>query len=137
MSNSRKIIWSAFAIFMFIQVGISYWAAQNSSKILNYYFSKIDNLSTHIESSLHLTLYFTLFGLVLFVLSFIVFQMDGMKAKKQIARLEQDKNELKAKLFDMQEAKSSKDLPALKTSPQTEPRQEIGSAEETSSPDTE
>ncbi len=128
MSTLRKTIWIAFAIFMLVQLGSSYLTHKNQ-----------DNLSflMEMQSYIPYMLYFSLIGIVLFILSFMVYQLDGRKKKKQIARLEQDKNELKAKLFDMQEAKSSKDLPALKTSPQTEPRQEIGSAEETSSPDTE
>lgn len=94
MSNSRKIIWISFALFMFFQMGTSYITDKNQ-----------DNLSFLIEMKSYISymLYFSLAGVILFLLSFMVYQLDSMKANKQIAQLEQDKNELKAKLFDMQE----------------------------------
>jgi len=80
-------------------------------------------------------LYFSLVGLVLFVLSFMVYQLDGLKAKKQIAKLEQDKNELKAKLFDMQEAQVPKKLPTPIVKPQLEETIEpLDSEEESDQP---
>lgn len=102
MSTSRKTIWAAVAIFMFIQLGSSYLIHKNQ-----------DNLSflMQMKGYIPYMLYFSLLGLVLFMLSFMVYQLDGMKAKKQIAQLEHDKNELKAKLFDMQEEKAPEKLP--------------------------
>lgn len=94
MSNSRKTIWIIFALFMFLQMGTSYITDKNQ-----------DNLAFLMEMKGYISymLYFSLAGVVLFMLSFMVYQLDNIKSKKQIAQLENDKNELKAKLFDMQE----------------------------------
>lgn len=104
MSNSRKVIWISFALFMFFQMGTSYLTNKNQN-----------NLSFLMEMKDYIPylLYFSLVGVVLFLFSFMVYQLDGRKAKKQIAQLENDKNELKAKLFDMQEkiSKSSEVKP--------------------------
>ncbi len=127
MSNLRKIIWIALAIFMFIQVGSSYLTHKNQDN-----FSFLMEMKNYIPYML----YFSLVGLLLFLLSFMVYQLDGMKAKKQIAQLEQDKNDLKAKLFDMQEARTPEKLPTPKIKSQIEPTIGEGSAKEISSPDT-
>ncbi len=117
MNTSRKIIWIAFALFMFIQMGISYVSYKNH-----------DNLRFLMEMKGYIPylLYFSLIGITLFILSFMMYQLDGRKAKKNIAQLEQDKNELKAKLFDMQEAQLNK-LPA----PIIKPPTPISSKEDT------
>ena len=67
--------------------------------------------------------YFSLAGVILFLFSFMVYQLDGMKANKQITQLENDKNELKAKLFDLQEeiSKSKEPKPVLAIEPKPEP----------------
>ncbi len=112
MSNSRKIIWIAFALFMFFQMGTSYITNKNQ-----------DNLGFLMEMKNYIPymLYFSLAGVILFLVSFMVYQLDSMKGKKQIAQLEQDKNELKAKLFDMQEQISAtaetKAVPAIEPVP--------------------
>lgn len=113
MSNSRKIIWISFALFMFFQMGTSYITDKNQ-----------DNLNFLIEMKGYISymLYFSLAGVILFLLSFMVYQLDGMKANKQIAQLEQDKNELKAKLFDMQEEKAKP--VEIDESPVPEPKKE-------------
>ncbi len=110
MSNSRKIIWSAFAIFMFIQLGSAYLTSKNQN-----------NLSFLMEMKDYIPymLYFSLAALALFLLSFMVYRLDSIKAKKQITQLEQDKNELKAKLFDLQEAQTPEKLPAPTIKPET------------------
>lgn len=48
-------------------------------------------------------LYYAIFGVVIFLFALLFHQMDNQKAKKLITQLENDKNQLKAKLFDMQE----------------------------------
>lgn len=115
MSNSRKTIWLLFALFMFIQVGSSYITYKNQ-----------DNLSFLMEMKGYIPymLYFSLVVIILFLLSFMVYQLDGMKAKKQISQLEQDKNELKAKLFDMQEARTTEKLPSPVSKPEIAPAAE-------------
>lgn len=116
MNNSRKIIWIALAMFMLIQVGSTYLTNKNQN-----------NLSFLMEMKDYIPymFYFTLMGLVLFLLSFMVYRTDGLKAKKQIVKLEQDKNELKAKLFDMQEAQTSEKLPTpiIKPEAKQEPKE--------------
>jgi len=127
MSNSRKIIWIALAIFMFIQVGSSYITNINQ-----------DNLSFLMEMKNYIPymLYFSVVGLILFLLSFMAYKLDGIKAKKQIAQLEQDKNELKAKLFDMQEAQTPEKLPLPKIQPPSELPLDDDSKEDSSNSDT-
>ncbi len=97
MSNSRKFIWIAFATFMLIQLGSSYLTYKNQNNM---------SFLMEMKSYLPYMLYFLIVGMLLFLLSFMVYQLDGIKAKKQIAQLEIEKNELKAKLFDMQEEAS-------------------------------
>ncbi len=106
MSNSRKIIWISLAIFMFIQLGSSYLTNKNQNDL---------SFLMEMKNYIPYMLYFSLVGITLFLFSFMVYQLDGIKAKKKIAQLEQDKNELKAKLFDMQEAETSAKLLAPKT----------------------
>lgn len=112
MSNSRKTIWLLFALVMFIQVGSSYIIYKNQN-----------NLSFLMEMKGYIPylLFFSLAVIVLFLFSFMVYQLDGMKAKKHISQLENDKNELKAKLFDMQEAQTKEKLPSPITKPETPP----------------
>ncbi len=117
MSNSRKIIWITFALFMFIQVGISYMVKKNQND-LSFLMS--------MKSYIPYMLVFTLAGLVLFLLSFMVYQLDGIKAKKQVVQLENDKQGLKAKLFDLQEAQTSEKLPAPIISPEKETQPKEG-----------
>lgn len=117
MSNSRKVVWISFALFMFFQMGTSYITSKNQN-----------NLSFLMEMKDYIPymVYFSLAGVILFLFSFMVYQMDGMKAKKQITQLENDKNELKAKLFDMQEeiSKSSvvKPTPVIEPTPDPIPK---------------
>ena len=128
MNNSKKLIWIALAIFMFIQVGSSYLTNKNQN-----------NLSFLMEMKDYIPymLYFSLVGIVLFMLSFMVYQLDGIKAKKQIAQLEQDKNELKAKLFDMQEAQTLEKLPTPIINSQIEGKTDPKEEEEGSDQSTE
>ncbi|VAW27377.1 hypothetical protein MNBD_BACTEROID06-358 [hydrothermal vent metagenome] len=119
MSNSRKIIWIALAIFMFIQVGSSYITNKNQNNL---------SFLMEMKSYIPYMLYFSLVGFILFLLSYMVYHLDRLKGKKQIAQLEQDKNELKAKLFDMQEAQTPEKLPSPVVKPQAEEQQ--GSEEE-------
>ena len=117
MSNSRKVIWISFALFMFFQMGTSYITNKNQN-----------NLSFLMEMKDYIPymVYLSLAGVVLFLFSFMVYQLDGMKANKQIAQLENDKNELKAKLFDLQEEISaSKEMkPVSAIEPRPEPTAE-------------
>ncbi|MCF6352682.1 MAG: hypothetical protein L3J06_06710 [Cyclobacteriaceae bacterium] len=115
MSNSRKTIWSAFAVFMFIQLGSAYLTNKNQNNI---------SFLMEMKDYIPYMLYFSLAGLALFLLSFMVYRLDSIKAKKQIAQLEQDKNVLKAKLFDLQEAQTSEKLPAPAIKPATAPTPE-------------
>lgn len=94
MSNSRKTIWIIFALFMFIQLGAIYIVDKNQEDM--YFLMKM-------KGYIHYMLYFSLASVVLFMLSFMVYQLDNIKSKKDLAQLEQDKTELKAKLFDLQE----------------------------------
>ncbi len=112
---------------MFIQVGSSFLTNKNQ-----------DNLSFLMEMKNYIPymLYLSLVVLILLLLSFMVYQLDGMKAKKQIAQLEQDKNELKAKLFDMQEAQTPEKAPAPKILPPSEPTKDGAGEEASSSADT-
>ena len=114
MSNSRKVIWISFALFMFFQMGTSYITSKNHN-----------NLSFLMEMKDYIPymVYFSLAGVILFLFSFMVYQLDGMKANKQITQLENDKNELKAKLFDLQEeiSKSTEPKPVLAIEPKPEP----------------
>ena len=77
--------------------------------------------------------YFSLVGVILFLFSFMVYQLDGMKAKKQITQLENDKTELKAKLFDLQEEISkpteTKTVLAIEQKSDLEPKAEEPSSE--------
>ncbi len=117
MSNSRKTIWIAFATFMLIQLGSSYLTYKNQNNM---------SFLMEMKSYLPYMLYFSIVGLVLFLLSFMVYQLDGLKAKKQIAKLEQDKNELKAKLFDMQESQTPEIVPTPLLKPPSETLPEEG-----------
>jgi len=77
--------------------------------------------------------YFSLAGVVLFLFSFMIYKLDARKANKQITQLENDKNELKAKLFDLQEEilkyKEPKTLAAIEPRVEPEPKKEEGSSE--------
>ncbi len=110
MSNSRKTIWSAFAVFVFIQLGSAYLTNKNQNDI---------NFLMEMKDYIPYMFYFSLAGLLLFLLSFMVYRLDSIKAKKQIAQLEQDKNVLKAKLFDLQEAQTPEKLPVPAIKPTT------------------
>lgn len=114
MSNSRKVIWISFALFMFFQMGTSYLTNKNQNNL---------SFLMEMKDYIPFMLYFSLVGVILFMLSFMVYQMDGMKAKKQISQLEQDKNELKAKLFDMQEEHAKKvETEPAPAAPKIEPK---------------
>ena len=124
MSNSRKVVWISFALFMFFQMGTSYITSKNHN-----------NLSFLMEMKDYIPymVYFSLAGVVLFLFSFMVYQLDGMKAKKQITQLENDKNELKAKLFDLQEelSKSSEVKVIAATIPEPDPTPKLDKSSET------
>ncbi len=119
MSNSRKVVWVSFALFMFAQLGAIYFVDKNQEDM--FFLMKIKGFIPYM-------LYFSLVGVVLFLFSFMVYQLDGIKAKKQIAKLENDKNELKAKLFDLQEELSnsseSKAVPRIESKPDPSPKVE-------------
>ena len=128
MSNSRKTIWIIFALFMFIQLGAIYFVDKNQEDM--YFLMKMKGYIPYM-------LYFSLASVVLFMLSFMVYQLDAIKAKKELTQLEQDKTELKAKLFDLQEqvskpVESVKPLPAADPDPEPEstPEEPTNSAED-------
>ena len=126
MSNSRKVVWISFALFMFFQMGTSYITNVNQN-----------NLSFLMEMKAYIPfmVYFSLTGVILFLLSFMVYQLDARKATKQITQLENDKNELKAKLFDLQEEISNSKEP--KTVAVIEPRIEPAPKKEEDSSESE
>lgn len=96
MPNSRKTAWILAAIYVFIMLGVSYLVDKNQDN-LNFLLS----MKEYIPSML----YFSIAGVVLFLFVFTFYQMDTSKAKRLITQLENEKNQLKAKLFDMQEEK--------------------------------
>lgn len=50
-------------------------------------------------------IYASVFGLILFAINIILFNMASSGSKKEIERLEHEANSYKAKMFDLQEAK--------------------------------
>lgn len=126
MSNSRKTIWIIFALFMFIQLGAIYIVDKNQEDM--YFLMKMKGYIPYM-------LYYSLASVVLFMLSFMVYQLDNIKAKKELVQLEQDKTELKAKLFDLQEqvSKPKESTKSLPPPEEPEPDKEATSEESTNS----
>lgn len=127
MSNSRKTIWIVFAFFMFIQMGIFYITNKNQDNLI--YLMEIQGYIPYM-------FYFSLAGVVLFMLSFMVYQLDNIKANKQITQLEREKNELKAKLFDIQELTSkSSDVKPVPSADATQETKTEESSESDANPE--
>ena len=127
MSNSRKTIWIVFAFFMFIQMGTFYITNKNQDNLI--YLMEIQGYIPYM-------FYFSLTGVVLFMLSFMVYQLDNIKANKQITQLEREKNELKAKLFDIQELTSkSSDVKPVPTADATQETKTEESSESEANPE--
>lgn len=51
-------------------------------------------------------IYGSVLGLILFAVNMVMFNMASSGSKKEIERLEHEANSYKAKMFDLQEAKS-------------------------------
>ena len=120
MSKSKSIIWVVFAVLMFVQVGVSYLVYKNQNDL-----SFLMNMKSYIP----FMLYFSIILLIVFMFSFMFSQLEIMKASKQIGALENDKNQLKAKLFDFQEAsqnkeKETKALPLVEAKQEEPPKNE-------------
>lgn len=116
MSNSRKTVWIIFAIYTFILLLVAYMVDRNQNNL---------DFLLRMKNYIPFMLYFAIFGVVIFLFALLFHQMDNMKAKKLITQLENDKNHLKAKLFDMQEEKektvTTKSVTAI---PAEEPKNE-------------
>ena len=76
-------------------------------------------------------LYFSLFGALVFLFALFFNQIDHAKAKKLITQLENDKNKLKAKLFEKKKEKSSASPVVAKTRIVEEPAKESPSSSHT------
>lgn len=94
MSNSRKTVWIIFAIYTFIMLLVAYMVDRNQNNL---------DFLLRMKNYIPFMLYYAIFGVVIFLFALLFHQMDNQKAKKLITQLENDKNQLKAKLFDMQE----------------------------------
>ena len=66
--------------------------------------------------------YAAVFGLVLFGINMLLISMEARSFKSKMDKLENEKNSLKAKMFDLQEASSAK--PAPTTSNDVEDKEE-------------
>lgn len=124
MSNSRKTVWIIFALFMFVQLGMAYMVDKNQDNL---------NFLLNMKKYIPFMLYFALLGAVLFVTSFMFYQLDNIKSKKLITQLENDKNQLKAKLFDMQEEKQKEEPKAIQPKEEPIPKETPPQTEEDNS----
>lgn len=116
MSNSRKTVWILAGIYVLIMLGLSYLVDKNQDN-LNFLLS--------MKKYIPFMLYFSIIGVVLYLFVFTFYQMDTSKAKRLITQLENDKNQLKAKLFDMQEEKDKTlSVPKAIETPKEEPKVE-------------
>lgn len=116
MSNSRKTVWILAGIYVLIMLGLSYLVDKNQDN-LNFLLS--------MKKYIPFMLYFSIIGVVLYLFVFTFYQMDTSKAKRLITQLENDKNQLKAKLFDMQEEKDKTlSVPKAIEIPKEEPKVE-------------
>lgn len=61
--------------------------------------------------------YFSLFGIILFGISYLFIRLNLHEHKKNVLKLETEKKELKAKLFDLQE--ECKDVKEAENPPTT------------------
>lgn len=113
MSHTRKTVWILFALFMFVQLLVAYMVDKNQENL---------NFLLNMKKYIPFMLYFSIVGAVLFLVSLLFLQIDNVKSKNLITQLENDKNQLKAKLFDMQEEKH-KVVPTTSLPPKEEPKQ--------------
>ena len=98
MAKATKIFWIVFLIH---NIGLLTVAIVMDLKENDLSF--LINLKGYIP----LVKYIALFGFLLFLTSFLLSILGTRKIKKEMKKLEQEKKELKAKMFDLQEAQQA------------------------------
>ncbi len=102
------IIFLAFHLFLFIFTLV----VENNQNDFDFLFG--------LQSKIPMFKYVALFGLVLFLTDFILANVSILRHKKEVHRLMEEQNALKAKMYDMQEGSKEKAAPEPTPAPGNE-----------------
>ncbi|MEM7110121.1 MAG: hypothetical protein AAF519_17975 [Bacteroidota bacterium] len=96
MKKPKSIFFLAYFLFHFVLLLVSIY--------VNYRSEDFEFL-LWLRERMNWMIYASVFGLILFAINIILFNMASSGSKKEIERLEHEANSYKAKMFDLQEAK--------------------------------
>lgn len=109
MSKSQKFFWLIFGLYFLL--------AQLGTLVADYYQNDLGFL-INMKGYIPLMKYFSLLGLVLFTIGYVMMRLGKKSRTKEHGYLKGEKRELKAKLFDLQEKYN--DLKASAITPTTD-----------------
>jgi|GEM_PF-1540654 len=94
MNKTQKIFWLVFGLYMLLNLILSL--------VIDYNENNLEFL-IGMKNYLSLGKYFAFLGVILYGISFFFSRMTFSRVRKENHTLSQEVNELKARLFDMQE----------------------------------
>lgn len=107
MKNPKSIFFLIYLLFHVALLGISIYVNLKSEDF---------EFLLKLRNNMDLMIYASVLGLVLFGINMILVSMESRNKNRHLAKLENEKNELKAKMFDLQDATASRPT----TTPATE-----------------
>jgi len=108
MTKTQKIFWIIFGLYMLFNFILSLIIDHNENNL---------EFLIGMKRFLSLGKYFAFFGLLMFIGSFFVSRVSGNKLRRENKELETESNELKARLFDMQESAKNVEIAEPKQEP--------------------
>jgi flagellar biosynthesis protein FlhB len=100
MKKSLKVFWVSFAVYSIITFVISLVIERNENNL---------GFLINMKGYIPIMKYFTFLGLVFFAVAFISMWRSRVSNRKSIDRLQEEKKELKAAMFDLK-----KETPSVK-----------------------
>lgn len=96
MKKANRFFWISFAIYMLVSFTGALVIERNQNNL---------GFLINMKGYIPLLKYYTFTGLVLFIIAFVLWWRTKARKNREIAQLSQDKKELKAKMFDLQDKK--------------------------------
>jgi len=96
MKKASRFFWISFAIYTLVSFACALVIERNQNNL---------GFLIDMKGYIPLLKYYTFTGLVLFVIAFILWWRTKARKNREISQLIEEKKELKAKMFDLQDKK--------------------------------
>ena len=96
MKKANKVFWISFAVYSLVSFVGALVIERNQNNL---------GFLINMKGYIPLLNYYTFLGLVLFAIAFLLWWRTKARKNREITQLTEEKKELKAKMFDLQEKK--------------------------------